>query len=115
MKTLFNSLPSAKFCMLFSHRLFHTIRVLKSLDPDQARHFDLDPDCLQKFSADDTRRQSLTNKCSYLMGVRTVRLGQSLHLCLYFACSGSEGKGLQVQASPEALHYVLEHDTLSSA
>ena len=30
------------------------------LDPDQARHFvgpDLDPNCLQKLSADDTSRQ----------------------------------------------------------
>ena len=51
-----------------------------SPDPDQARHFDLDSDCLQKLSSDDTRRQSLTNICSYLMGVRAVNLVQSLHL-----------------------------------
>ena len=34
---------------------FNTIRVSNSLDPDQARHFvrpDLDPNCLQKLSAD---------------------------------------------------------------
>ena len=37
----------------------NTIRVSKSLDPDQAWHFvgpDLGPNCLQKLSADDTRR-----------------------------------------------------------
>ena len=37
-----------------------TIRVSNSLDPDQARHFvgpDLDPNCLQMLSADDTSRQ----------------------------------------------------------
>ena len=36
-----------------------TIRVANSLDPDQARHFvgpDLDPNCLQRLSADDTGR-----------------------------------------------------------
>ena len=34
--------------------------MLNRLDPDQARHFvgpDLGPNCLQKLSADDTRRQ----------------------------------------------------------
>ena len=34
---------------------FNTIRVSKSLDPDQARHFvgpDLGPNCLQRLSAD---------------------------------------------------------------
>ena len=33
--------------------------MLNSLDPDQARHFvgpDLGPNCLQKLSADETRR-----------------------------------------------------------
>ena len=37
-----------------------TIRVSNSLNPDQARHFvgpDLDPNCLQMLSADDTSRQ----------------------------------------------------------
>ena len=39
--------------------LTNTIRVLNSLDPDQARHFvgpDLGPNCLQKLSADDNSR-----------------------------------------------------------
>ena len=34
--------------------------MLNSLDPDQARHFvgpDLDPNCLQTLSADDTSKQ----------------------------------------------------------
>ena len=38
----------------------NTIRVSKSLDPDQARHFvrpDMGPNCLQRLSADGTRRQ----------------------------------------------------------
>ena len=38
----------------------NTIRVSNSLDPDQARHLmgsDLDPNCLQRLSADDTSRQ----------------------------------------------------------
>ena len=37
----------------------NTIRVSNSLDPDQARRFvgpDLGPNCLQRLSADDTRR-----------------------------------------------------------
>ena len=37
-----------------------TIRVSTSLDPDQARQFvgpDLDPNCLQRLSADDMGRQ----------------------------------------------------------
>ena len=36
----------------------NTTRVSNSLDPDQARHFvgrDLGPNCLQRYSADDTR------------------------------------------------------------
>ena len=40
----------------------NTIRVSNSLDPDQARHFvgpDLDPNCLQRLSADDTSRQKV--------------------------------------------------------
>ena len=40
--------------------LRNTIRVLNSLDPDQARHFvgpDLGPYSLQRLSTDDTRKQ----------------------------------------------------------
>ena len=44
----------------FSKKYFrNTIRVSNSLEPDQAPHSvgpDLDPNCLQKLSADDTRR-----------------------------------------------------------
>ena len=54
-------------CMLlfFSKSIFsknsfrNTIRVSNSLDPDQAKNFvgpDLVPNCLQKISADNTRR-----------------------------------------------------------
>ena len=43
---------------LFSKNSFRNmIRVSNILDPDQARHFvgpDLGPNCLQRFSADDT-------------------------------------------------------------
>ena len=53
------------FCrlLIFSKSTFsknsfrNTIRVSNSLDPDQARHYvgpDLDPNCLQRLSADDT-------------------------------------------------------------
>ena len=38
----------------------NTIKVSNSLNPDQARHFvgpDLDPNCLQRLSADDTSKQ----------------------------------------------------------
>ena len=46
---------------LFSKNSFrNTIRVSNRLDPDQARHIvgpDLDPNCLQRLSADDTRIQ----------------------------------------------------------
>ena len=57
------------FCRLlifFQNQLFskissrNTIRVSKSWDPDQVRHIvgpDLDPNCLQMLSADDTSRQ----------------------------------------------------------
>ena len=67
-----NSLPPWKIVhafllseIFFQNQLFqknsfrNTIRVSNSLDPDQARHIvgpDLGPNCLQKFSADDTRR-----------------------------------------------------------
>ena len=43
----------------FSKNSFrNTIKVSNSLNPDQARHFvgpDLDPNCLQRLSADDTK------------------------------------------------------------
>ena len=42
----------------------NTIRVSNSLDPDQARHFvgpDLDPNCLEKLSAEDTSMQRVTS------------------------------------------------------
>ena len=51
-----------RLLIFFQNQLFrkksltNTIRVLNSLDPDQARHFvgpDLGPNCLQKLSADD--------------------------------------------------------------
>ena len=59
--------PTGKFCMLFVVcRLFfksfffkNAIRVSNRLDPDQARQFvgpGLGPNCLQRFSADDTSR-----------------------------------------------------------
>ena len=56
-------LSSADFFQneLFSKNSFkNTIRVSKSLDPEQARYSvgpDLGPNCLQRLSADDTSRQ----------------------------------------------------------
>ena len=70
-KHYFNSLPTGKFCMLFCRLLIfsnsafsinsfrNTIRVSNSLDPDQAWCFvgpDLDPNCLQRISADGISR-----------------------------------------------------------
>ena len=47
----------------FSKKSFeNTIRVSNSFGPDEARQFfrpDLGPVCLQKLSADDTRKQSV--------------------------------------------------------
>ena len=65
------TLPSAYF---FKNQLFqkysfrNTIRVSNSLDPDQTRHFvvpDLDPNCLQKLSANNTHKykEVQTNNC----------------------------------------------------
>ena len=57
-------------CCFFSKSTFwknsfmSTIRVSNSLDLDQARHFvgpDLGPNCLQKLSADDIRRQKVNH------------------------------------------------------
>ena len=63
-------------CWFFSKSTFsknsfrRTIRVSNSLDPDQARHFvwpDLDPNYLQRLSADGTSRQgvnvNITREC----------------------------------------------------
>ena len=67
----FISLPPGEFfmffvvCCFFQNQLFRkiisriTIRVSNSLDPDQAGHFvgpDFGPNCLQKLTADNTRR-----------------------------------------------------------
>ena len=68
-----NSLRTGYSCMLFCHLLIffqnqlfsknsirNTIRVANSLDQDQAGQNvgpDLDPNCLQKLSADNTSRQ----------------------------------------------------------
>ena len=67
-----NDLTTGEFCVLLSRLLIfskltfsknsfrNTIRGSNSLDPDQARLFvgpDLDPNCLQRLSADDTSRQ----------------------------------------------------------
>ena len=40
----------------------NTIRVSNSLDPDQAQHFDLGPNCLQRLSAEGTSRQGVKSK-----------------------------------------------------
>ena len=53
----------------------NTIRVSNNLDPDQARHFvgrDLGPNCLQRLSADDTRRQGI--KVDMVFGKVNIRL-----------------------------------------
>ena len=45
--------------VFFKNSVRNNLLVSNRLDPDQARHFvgpDLGPNCLQKLSADDTRR-----------------------------------------------------------
>ena len=37
--------------------LFLSVDCSYSLDPDQARHFDMESNCLQKLPADDTSRR----------------------------------------------------------
>ena len=61
-------LSSAEFFSksTFSNNSFrNTIRMPNLLDPDQARHYvrpDLGPKCLQRLSADDTRRQKVKSE-----------------------------------------------------
>ena len=55
--------PTNKVCGGYKNSFRNTITVSNSLDPDQARHFvvpDLSPNCLQRLSADDTRRQLIS-------------------------------------------------------
>ena len=69
-----------------------TIRVTNSLDPNQAWHFvgaDIGPNCLQRSSADDSRRQrfepnsnflELFNALFYVQGCGNM-ITVGLHLC----------------------------------
>ena len=95
------------FCRLLNFFKIHflknsfrnTIRVSKSLDPDQARCSvgpDLVPNCLQKLSADDTRRQRVNNNIlpvaveAVVSSVKAPRGLQSA--CPHFGLpSGSDG------------------------
>ena len=95
-----------------------------SLDPDQARHLvgpDLDPNCLQSLSADDTSRQRVTiNRPARLILILIVIelrhiiypdtqwdhksiLGLRLHLfsCSLYADSGGSGETACTHARPE--------------
>ena len=90
------SLHSGYFCMLFCCLLFYSkyssrnrIRVSKSLDPDQARHFvgpDLGPNCLQRLSA-DTKSSLLSIEViidaanCYLMSTHVLIRKPFLRLC----------------------------------
>ena len=47
----------------------------QSLDPDQARHIvghDLDPNCLQRLSAEDTRRQKVIKNDTFSLELSTT-------------------------------------------
>ena len=85
----FNSLPHGKFfmlfvvCWFFSKSTFlknssrNTIWVSNRLDPDQARHFvrtDLGPNCLQRLSADDTRRQRVKQMNQKIITIFLLKL-----------------------------------------
>ena len=56
----FSCTDFSKLCFL-NESFWITIRVSNGLDPDRERHSigpDLDPNCLQRLSADDKRRRS---------------------------------------------------------
>ena len=68
-------------CLFFLNHFFGknsfrlSIRVSNWLDPDQDRQNigpDLDPNCLQKYSADDTSRQRVNGNLASTMTLITV-------------------------------------------
>ena len=82
-------LSSAEFSKLtFSKNSFkNTIRVSKSLDPGQDRHYvgpDLGPNCLQRLSTDDKSRRS--NFSSDLAPIFSICLGQMSNQRLISLC-----------------------------
>ena len=93
-----NSLPPGYFFMLFMlsadfffkinflrNSFRNTTRVSNSLDPDQARHYvgpDLVPKCLQKLSADDTRRQRVN---PYSTNIFVLKLTFAFHVSRIFS------------------------------
>ena len=78
-----NPLPTGQLCMFLSSGIFfsnstfskasfkNAIRVSNILDPGQVRRFvgpDLDPNCFQRLSADDTSRKRVKNIYCYYLG-----------------------------------------------
>ena len=58
--------------LIFSNSFRNINRVSNSMDPDQAQHFvrpDLDHNCLQRLSADDTSRQRVNFSCKTILPV----------------------------------------------
>ena len=107
------------FChLIFSKSTFsknsfkNTIRVLKSLDPDQARHYvgpDLGPNCLQRSSADDTSRQRVKYcselRCPNMLGIygRVYMSQHKLLVLITSACSQDSDKLVHLCSLPSTL------------
>ena len=63
--------------MFLKNPFRNNIRVSNGLDPDQARQNvgpDLDPNGLQRLSADDTCRQSYYQTAGFLIAYKTKRI-----------------------------------------
>ena len=81
----FRHLVTWQFCMLFCRLLFPPIvffenpfRVSNSFYPDQARQYvgpDLDPNCLQRLSADDTSKYRVRRR-GYLYFSESYKTGK---------------------------------------
>ena len=66
--------------LTFSKKSFRN--TTNSLDQDQARHFvgpDLSPNCLQRLSADNTRRQRVSHMCEIFFSRKTIKISLLAH------------------------------------
>ena len=92
--------------MFLKNSFRNTIRVSNSLDPDQAGHFvrpDLGPNCLQRLSADDIRRQSVKGQFKVVTQWNTIRVSNSL--------DPDQGHFIRPDLGPNCLHRLSAEDT----
>ena len=122
--------------------LRNTIRVSNSLDPDQARHFvgpDLGQNCLQRLSADDTRRwrvkgfrkeqsDMITDSCDITENLLRVMFTHcspvttfvvcSSHLLMFLGCLYCKQyrprSDCSIGSSIIRVHFVCFHETIWS-